>query len=294
MTVELFHYTDAAGLLGICGGRPNHSSSASTATLRASNARLMNDASEGTYVRDLMLTELTPHLEAGHERVTAFRDLITGNNTDYMLADEVYLVCLSSASDLLSQWRGYTRYGDAYMLHFSHSGIDDALAATATGSLEECGYPASLGDLEIDPALTAILRGAPESEYRLGRFYGINPDDPSEPSGGYGPADHIPVESTMGAAVPPARALMAVNKHPAFREEQEWRIIVNSSQYDGEVKVRSSARGLIDYREVSLPRTVVSGITVGPGPAQSEAARTAHLLFPEVPVHLSRTPWVGA
>ena len=95
---EIYHYTSAAGLVGIL----------QSGQLRASNFNYLNDASEIHHGRTLVAKIISERLEA--EQPSTHRHVL--GRVQRTLEDvghdrEFYLACFCTKRDLLSQWRGY-------------------------------------------------------------------------------------------------------------------------------------------------------------------------------------------
>ena len=138
-TSTLFHYTTAAGLLGILR----------SSTLWATDLRFLNDAQESIYAQELVADAVqgmkNPVLDPGHvahgmgqpavERFARYQGFVLDalNSAEY----GVYVACFCESGDLLSQWRGYgSDHGYAIELN------TDALK-TALGGLNT--YPPATG-----------------------------------------------------------------------------------------------------------------------------------------------------
>jgi hypothetical protein len=101
-----YHYTDAAGLLGIVqNGR-----------LWATDLRFLNDPSEGSYLpeRLLELMALKPGgiNDAEQKIIEGIKDALHSPRSNY----PAFCVSLSANGDLLSQWRGYGDFGKGYAI----------------------------------------------------------------------------------------------------------------------------------------------------------------------------------
>jgi hypothetical protein len=143
---SIFHYTGASGLLGII----------ESDSLFATDYRYLNDSSEGTVVKDLLLpifeaeiAEITPKLiEKGWLNKEFYDDYGIGGHR--MQAEAMYR-SLSKATDnvspffvlsfcrhdegssafehgLLSQWRGYAQ-GSGFAIEFDEEGLDALMFA---------------------------------------------------------------------------------------------------------------------------------------------------------------------
>ena len=110
----LYHYTDAAGLIGIL----------SSGSLWATNLRFMNDSRELDHARQLMIDVL----HNARSRATApgqhsVIDAIETNLSTLIGYPDFYSVSFSSDGDLLSQWRGYGATGGGYAIGFDPDGL---------------------------------------------------------------------------------------------------------------------------------------------------------------------------
>ncbi|WP_449429952.1 DUF2971 domain-containing protein [Pseudomonas putida] len=101
-----YHYTDAAGLLGIIqNGR-----------LWATDLRFLNDPSEGTYLPERLL-ELMALKPGGindieQKIIEGVKNALLSPRSNY----PAFCVSLSADGDLLSQWRGYGDFGKGYAI----------------------------------------------------------------------------------------------------------------------------------------------------------------------------------
>jgi hypothetical protein len=113
----LYHYTDAAGLLGIV----------QSGQLWASHAAFLNDSTEISYVKrvlDRARGELTGQYDQPlvgeflRQVDELFQRLVVSKY-------DVYLVCFCENGDQLSQWRGYPSTGGGYAIGFHRAVIAD-------------------------------------------------------------------------------------------------------------------------------------------------------------------------
>lgn len=108
----VYHYTSAAGLIGIL----------SSGVLRGTNASFLNDASEIEHGLTVCLDVLKEEQE-GRSSV-AERTLLEraiGLMRDDALPTEVYVTSFSGRRDLLSQWRGYGSADGRFCIGFQLS-----------------------------------------------------------------------------------------------------------------------------------------------------------------------------
>jgi len=108
-----YHYTDAAGLLGII----------ENSRLWASELRFLNDPSEGGFLPEQLL-ELMRSKPGG---VSNIEECIIKGLERALLNprwnDSTFAVSLSINGDLLSQWRGYGNFGRGYAVGLNFEGM---------------------------------------------------------------------------------------------------------------------------------------------------------------------------
>jgi Protein of unknown function (DUF2971) len=143
-----------------------------------------------------------------------------------------FVACFCSEGDLLSQWRGYSS-GSGYAIGFSGASLR-ALAESIGGSLMEVIY---------------------------------DPPDAGQASLFYGSAMTV---GESGNRLIPGPLALAKFKHPAFREEREWRLVVPAStvplaEPKPSVKFRSGTLGVAPYLEIGFGRDAIAEVRVGPG-----------------------------
>ena len=252
----LYHYTSSAGLMGIvkCG------------KIWASNIATLNDAMELRYVYEVanrVVNAPSPRLQAQFEAHPSLTDMIMGHapSTDGPFLPDVYVASFSEVEDDLSQWRGYTNPGDGYTIEFDSSQLEGLTDLTILGErLAPVIYEEARADEEVENLLLEIFddRDAnPEQE------------------------DWVAHSAWLMKLYDLAPTL----KHPKFKAEQEWRLIISESinrrsaygwvPRNHEIHWRAGKSFLIPYIEFDLrisesmtsPNSpVVKGFTVGPGP----------------------------
>jgi len=255
----LYHYTSATGLDGILSQR----------VLRATDTGFLNDWKEVVYVAEPLIPRLSElvgeavEYDAEHDplqktrtrmaesardaikRFTRLDDDMPEPNPGQYVDGATYVACLTENHDQLGQWRGYGQTG--YSIGFTKGGLEKVSA-----NLQKIAY----GDAQRDSICDEIL------EYLQTR-----------PSRGH-PGTHGYYD-----AVNFCMPRLATVKHDAFKQEEEWRLIV--SKYGvgtpAEVRVRPSPR-LTPYIELAFETSCVAEIVIGPGgDSNSERAVRAAL-----------------
>jgi hypothetical protein len=270
----LYHYTDAAGLLGIVQKQ----------RLWASNAAFLNDSTEVVYIRD-MLAEVAQELRAEYNVTATSReyaaDAMAGTGR-YSVRErrtssvigilesgpslwsanlDAYVSCFCSKGDLLSQWRGYPSSGGGYAL-----GLRSESLRRGSGVLRRVIYAKETQRLLLRDLLVPIVERVASVEYPA--------DD------GWGEAWDWLVDGHFAAVATSVIECSLCFKHPGFEEESEWRLVIVHERdpkrrpSDRPAEVRATPTGLLPYVVRSLESDAVATVVVGPG-SQPTLARDA-------------------
>ena len=205
---QVWHYTDAAGAVGIATGKE----------LWATDGLFMSDASE----LQLVHRDFRAALGASERFITASerKRLVAAFERGLSSFREdpgVFVVCFCESGDLLSQWRTYGRMGVGYAL-----GFDSA----ALGSYDR----AVVGDLDFfkvlydrDEQIDAVAEFVSRAFHQLELF--LDECDQAE--------RETAVDETANKLALMAQWYSARVKDAAFREEQEWRFICRNPTAPG-------------------------------------------------------------
>lgn len=231
----LYHYTDAAGLVGML---KYHS-------IWASDYRFLNDKSEVQHTRalarDLILAQSQACKDQTRDKL--YRSILHYQSMD-STADE-FVFSLSTRADDLSQWRGYAREGRGFTLGFSGSALRKANVWFARVIYND------------GPKKKSLLSALRDLEIELERQIMMNhhrKDEIIDSAGNW--FDYL-IENCA-----------VFNKHRSFQSEREWRLVTNVSQEDaaGLVKVRANGDRLVRYIELRLGEKLpLKEIGIGPG-----------------------------
>jgi hypothetical protein len=247
----LFHYTTAAGLLGILR----------SSTLWATDLRFLNDAQEAIYAQELVADAVrgmkNPVLDPAHfayemgEGAVETFARYQGYVLDALNSAEfgVYVACFCQSGDLLSQWRGYgTDHG--YAIELKTDALTTALGGFST-------YPPAKGLAQVRYGSDAAADVVSRAVEGVGDFNLNHPGVKAEYK-----ALHL-------------AALLATIKHPGFREEKEWRLFAAFERYQQgpmvdpvshePTRFRSTPMAIVPYIEVQLPSDAIVTVRVGPG-----------------------------
>jgi len=183
-----------------------------------------------------------------------------------MIADPgLYVSCLCTDGDLLSQWRGYAPnrgYSIGFATH-EWTVQNDGPAAFPT-RLAQVIYDPNQQSREIDLVVRRIIRA-------IRRV----------PAGG-GAAIDIAIGHAILNHVVDIAGLLIRLKHPKFAEEREWRVIALAGHAAAaDISYRPSAVGLIPFVALSLKdqlgamagKLPVAGVTHGPSMHPATTAR---------------------
>jgi hypothetical protein len=301
----LYHYTDAAGLVGILNPstwpddieRP----AGGAAQLRASDVRYMNDSRELRHgvalLKDRLRAETRAEYESGD--VDSIFELIAKRLDVELFAEfttkqlRVFAACLCASGDLLSQWRGYAGGVGGYAIGFPTDLLKDRSTALQL-------MPAAAGHFAFRAELQPVIYGEADAAPALDELVaGLRTAW----------ADGWLVATDGGASFDWVSGFvysrLAQLKDDAFREEREYRLLafVEPGQ---PVSVRPRAAGLVPCVEfgINLPEDgvqapgAVAEIVVGPGADQDgQVAAVRDLLqlggFPDADVRPSKAPYRG-
>lgn len=240
---RLFHYTSQTGLLGII----------KKGVVWATNVLYLNDSSELLYgfseVREILI-----RLEINNPNHPLFIFLMRATELLDMSAllpnRDFYAFCFCERPDLLSQWRAYSS-GGGYAIGFETAELSRPLI-TQGFSL----FPVEYGRGESLQLLQADLRNLCKA---LERCFDEFPTDK---------------EILLSGAVEWLKIVLVSRvsgmKHPAFAQEQEWRILVTlTSDNLCDVDFRQGRNALIPYfkanvSDVKTSKLPISEIVLGP------------------------------
>lgn len=243
----LGHYTSGTGVRGIVEGK----------SLWASHVAFLNDASEFEYAFTLareIIERINSLREDWAPRYPKLAELITHESTHLERGNlpDVFVTSLTTKTEDLSQWRGYTSAGDGYTVLFD--------AEKLRGHANALGWRLVPVQYEGSGAVAAVV----EATFR-------KLDD-----GTYADA-----ESAFRGFQDVLLEVAPTLKHHAFDAEHEWRLISPPAVDPTAIKWRSGASFLVPYLEFPLPQAdsgVIVGFGVGPGP-NGELASSALLKY---------------
>ena len=242
---SLFHYTSAAGLIGIV----------SSHKLWFSDAAFMNDGSEATYGLQILSLSIDEFMGEKTDAEKAAGEALKEEVENALKHFQPIIFCMSARNNLLNQWRDYGRDVVPYSIEFNTIEMEK-------WEQRECNFPIFLTKVVYDIHLQRSLIGE-----LLGSIYARGREL-------LGDREHFNDEEAkpllMSAAIEIV-ALINRFKNPAFEAEEEWRAICYRPDIEGKVQrqYRPSSLGAVPYYEwhskgpSNLP---IMSVTVGPSP----------------------------
>jgi hypothetical protein len=245
--VRLFHYTTAAGLLGIAKDRK----------IWATHVLHMNDASE---YRE-SLSKVQQEVEKSESGETDAVRLLTALD-GLLIAEQMrlFVASFSERGNVLSQWRAYSGGGVGYSVGFDPAQLD-YLTADENSTFVQCIYR--------EDQQRSLFKAIAESLLDIFRHENT--------------ADHGRWMRSHYPEFLKAVRFIAAIKHSGFHEEREWRLIRIRPDWN-DISFRPGRFGLTPYIECPLGLEQqpirIAQLYVGPC-AESKVALEAAKLFAE-------------
>lgn len=240
----IYHYTSQDGLLKILD----------TKVLWATHILYMNDHTEFQHAFELTREKIKSTLSR-RTNPTIKAMLETCQKTlDHFKNNAVFVASFSEDGDLLSQWRGYGGDGNGFAIGFDRFILKE-LTESEMWRLEPCVYDPKIQSRKISKLIAST----------------IGPKFKGHPS--YRTPEGV---TTIFVMTPDSRLLSDLShlspllKHPAFREEREWRLTLPEN-FATETHHRPGQSMLIPYCHIPLTSTTnklncIREIVIGPGP----------------------------
>lgn len=275
----LWHYTTSAGLIGIIEKN----------CLWATNVFYLNDSTEfmhGISIAKDILQRIKNKLgDDEKERMERFeKDLSYISPTHNR---PVYVSCLSTAKDELSQWRAYSK-GGGFSIGFPRDELKKSTQKQKPKfDLKECIYDENKQKEIINDLIKKIAIPCIENPETL---YCVMPRTPQEIS--------ALVCQRSNEFIWELYHVCSTLKHPSFEREEEWRLVLNHGYVSeipkDQLKFRSNNGVIIPYACIQLPSRMEPDksdnkedvefwrkvqIVIGPTQYKNELKNSLHLLF---------------
>lgn len=266
LPANLTHFTTLDGLMGIV----------ESGEIWLSNVSFLNDRRELLYGLEEVekvvkrYTSRKTYLEWHKPLAKVLRRLRKGR------IPNTYAGCFCEQSDVLSQWRGYGGSVQGVAITFKRTRLNEALENSKAAL-----FPVIYGKLKTASQITQEL-----SE-RLEELEELTPhEDASE-------------DEKDKKAHSIVSALLPQFKHYGFRDEREWRIVVQQNTLRSTVCFRSNANVLVPYIKFKLGpdgAVPIHYVRIGPGREQELTKRSVELYlksqgYDKIEVRLSDVPY---
>ena len=244
--------------------------------LWASNASFLNDRRElihGLHGAEQAIGEFIPGLDGELRKLV---EKVIKEFKDGALP-ETYVTCFCEESDVLSQWRGYGGSDQGVCIKFGREALVRRLRADDAWDTKVI-YSNVLTAKRVNEALRDEIAELKDWEETLGS------QSPAE---------------RYSSVVKMVSKLLPRFKHYGFRDEREWRFVVQRPIEADSRKFRAARNLIVPYIEVGKHksgRLPISSVTVGPG-RDMEHTRQSLLAFlrakgyPKVTVKISGVPF---
>jgi len=246
-TRVLYHYTSLSGLMGIVDSK----------SLYATDIRYFNDAAEMAHTANLLRLEIARRIEqqgAPTMLLGQFREWVSDRLTNGHMQ---FVASFTANGNILSQWRGYTPKGQGVSIGFRPDVLRKC-ADDQTFGMGRCRYEPKEQQEIAKSILSAVEALAEQQGENL---------DPSKrhPSNSF----HDVFEEIEGDLL----RVAALLKHPAFKEEEEWRIVspITSNYVETPICYRGGQSMLMPYMLFELPQAddralAIEHVFLGPTP----------------------------
>lgn len=252
----LYHYTSAAGLMGIVQKRE----------IWATESNYLNDPSEVSYASKVLVGLLRRAADGadGHnrDRVNQAVDLLERAYADphsphQYIEDRSFITSFSRSDHSLTLWRlysGRTGYCVGFdkdkLLSWLGHGYPAGDRADLSSLEDQERYDAQVTNFDLIPRVHDVRYGEEPVRAVLEEVLAASADDGK------------PFEPRLRELF---RQLSGI-KHKAFEDEREVRLVVNDAYHLPYSETRISAAGeLVAYRRVAFPFEAVRSITMAPG-----------------------------
>lgn len=236
----IYHYTSITGLKGIVD----------SGIFQATHPAYMSDATEIEYgVAQIRaaVDERKPGNTGEEEILEHLRRWLDGG----MRAAHIFVMSFSEKRDDLNQWRSYTPTGQGVCIGFDSKTLVE-LSQKQGWDWSHCSYEKDDQRKWADAAITRLVKSAIDK----------GPNAGAQPSQKFDSAFYEEADTFLRVA--------CRIKHPAFRDEWEWRFISPyiATYVDDRIGYRVGDSMLIPFARFSLgdiqKTPVISEVTVGP------------------------------
>lgn len=225
-----WHYTSLSGIKGIVDSK----------TIYATDARFLNDASELNHLRDLLTYEINQRLRNHPPSERMLLQLKEWISHRVGSGGILFIASFSANGNLLSQWRGYCPSGKGVCIAFDPHELVSA-SRDQQFTIGKCIYAWD----QKTQILSSLLDEIEALAIRMGE---VTDTGKRHPLNSY----HDVFESIEDDLL----RVACLFKDPAFREEEEWRIVspVVSNYVEAEIEYREGISMLVPFIRFQLPK----------------------------------------
>lgn len=263
----LTHFTTVPGLLGIIENNE----------FWVSNVSFLNDKAElihGIKVAEKVLSDVFDSQDRDLDVGLRERILQAIEDLNLTKLPNTYAACFCQRDDLLSQWRGYGGKEQGISITFKGSWLND-LARQNGGRLIEVIYDRERAAQRFKKLIDHELAGW-EIEELLGEQ---------------------PRPAFTAKLIRKIADLAPRFKDDGFREENEWRIVLQRDDESAPLRFRVNEGVIVPYLSVRAPGPLpIEHVTVGPGKNQDLCIKSVHMFlqahgYTDVEVKPSKVPY---
>ena len=278
----LFHYTSAAGLIGIIQNRE----------LWATESNYLNDPSEVSFASTVLISRLNERIGRGvsenelHTAQAAIALLeqayVDPNSREQYLEDRAFITSFSRSDRSFTLWRMYGGR-NGFSIGFDEERLGEWVGLGCPSSSEGVGngieetekLDAFEANFHLEARIQDVSYGAAPVDSILDDVMELSSEDPS-------------LHLQEGRLREVLKRLSAV-KHDAFADEREARLVLQAQgHHAADPSIRVSATGaLVAYRKLVFPFEAVRSITISPG---TNVSQTRHAIG-SLLVSGGRGPW---
>ncbi|WP_459177412.1 DUF2971 domain-containing protein [Ewingella americana] len=242
---ELYHYTDQAGFIGIIENKE----------LWATQIQYLNDSKEFNLAIDIAMDIIGKKLSDRLRR--SVKDVVEDIKKRVLKMDTLNIcVCsFSEQSDLLSQWRGYSKGMAGYSIGFDSVKLEN-IATANSFLLRKCIYDTDVHRAEIGAVLDRLIDKHKMTADRIRTLPVSN-------------RNYIVPTPFVKDVKEELSLIFPLIKHHSFKEESEWRLITNGAIRFNKLSFRPGKSNIVPYTKLKLDelnKTLIKKVIVGHTP----------------------------
>lgn len=250
----LYHYTDRIGMHGILTSKELH----------LSDYQYMNDQSEfkhGLIIsQNTILKKIVSELEENRDR-PEFLNRLNGWIKEFKSPDFViyiFITCFCENGDLLSQWKGYSSFGEGYSIGLNKNDLLSFCNQNENHLFSKVIYL----DKDKDDITRILLEKMKE----------------------YADEDPSTLISIAKLTIEIFILLAFFFKSNHFAEENEWRLVyyrLGDTKYSDSVQLKVASRGIVPFYRFPLDLSIIKRVYYGSINNPSQVKKALRLLLDE-------------